>query len=742
VGNTCDWVLNRPEFIKWKSIEGIQHESKLLWIHGPGGYGKTIICARIIEILKSTLASPVAHFFFSSDVANIRDPYIIIRSWISQIITEDHQAYDLVSDSFSNCNGPPTRQEILQLFETIAQTVPNLFLIVDGIDEFAERGNRWDKPGDGTTIGFLRFIGEVSKTTNLRILIASRSEPSIRDSLRNPEDDQSGREVTEISIQPDDVRDDAARFSRSIINQRLASLTQMQRDELSHRMVGQSDGMFLWIKLLGEQLDSWETIRQLRRTIDQTPARVSDIYDRNWNRVASLGGRAKFRAVSILRWVVFALRPMTIGEIREALLAMDDDFEDILDDESIIDDHYVNSGFVNLCGSLIETRGDPAQDPASRTVHLVHFSARQYVLQHIPTPKGSALDISLSEAVNNNELASICLRYLCSSRVWEVPLIQENSIISRPFRTYALDYWYKHVKPQSEGYQDVLKAIKALFRPEAVSWVAWANAFNEREPESLLNYDNKLVSPNPLLYAAWLGFSDVLEYLIEEKGLLVDLTDNSKRTALLAASYTGNRKLAERLIAWGGDVNLSNNTGQTPLIAAALRGQKEIVELLLQNGADASISNERGFNPLYAACRNGHIEIFQLFLDRGWDSTVMCPNGYTALHGGAGGGHIDIVRKSIERGAVINLVSSSRWTALNIASMAGHVEVVKILLENGADLTIPEQDGCMSSPFVVSCISYVWIYFLLLFSSAHGGWSLDWYKIWNVFKSLILRLLQ
>jgi predicted AAA+ superfamily ATPase len=84
VDNTCSWIFDRQEFETWLSPEDPTSPG-LLWINGPAGFGKTILCARIVQHLSKTLATPVAYFFFTPDLGSRDTPYLALRSWIYQV---------------------------------------------------------------------------------------------------------------------------------------------------------------------------------------------------------------------------------------------------------------------------------------------------------------------------------------------------------------------------------------------------------------------------------------------------------------------------------------------------------------------------------------------------------------------------------------------------------------------------------------------------------------------------------
>ena len=93
---TCEWIFHNPVYCAWASDEFLDDAAKLLWISAPAGYGKTVLCARIIEQLNSRLTSPIAYFFSSPHAQSGGQPSAIVRFWIAQIAQIDSDALDLV----------------------------------------------------------------------------------------------------------------------------------------------------------------------------------------------------------------------------------------------------------------------------------------------------------------------------------------------------------------------------------------------------------------------------------------------------------------------------------------------------------------------------------------------------------------------------------------------------------------------------------------------------------------------
>lgn len=77
---TCDWIFRNTAYCNWMSSEFDDDLAKLLWVYGPAGHGKSVLCARMVRALKDALEAPVAYIFCSSDNKTQQEPLAIIRS--------------------------------------------------------------------------------------------------------------------------------------------------------------------------------------------------------------------------------------------------------------------------------------------------------------------------------------------------------------------------------------------------------------------------------------------------------------------------------------------------------------------------------------------------------------------------------------------------------------------------------------------------------------------------------------
>jgi ankyrin repeat protein len=408
------------------------------------------------------------------------------------------------------------------------------------------------------------------------------------------------------------------------------------------------------------------------------------------------------RAFSILRWAAFALRPLTILEITEALLIVDDDdCEDLSVDElpDTIDEEYIKSGILDLCGSFLKSQITATDgELSSMMIRLAHFSVKQYILCKMPVQDGLLIlneQLRLSnEANQSNILAILCLRYLNYKSVWQLPLQLDSGPIARPFLDYAASSWSEHAKTNGLNHTRVIRFINALFNSTNANWESWRKWFDTTGGNSKKTKLQREISlASPLFYASLLGIHDTVIYLIEEAKLDVNHIDRLNRTALQAACYKGKLSIIKLLLEKGADMAVADNEGVTPLNSASDSGHVEVVKLLLERGADVAVADNDGETPLNSALRNGHIEVVKLLLERGADVAVADNDGWTPLNLASYNGHVEVVKLLLERGADVAVADNKGWTPLNLASYSGHVEMVKLLLERGADVVVVDNNG-------------------------------------------------
>ena len=93
---------------------------------------------------------------------------------------------------------------------------------------------------------------------------------------------------------------------------------------------------------------------------------------------------------------------------------------------------------------------------------------------------------------------------------------------------------------------------------------------------------------DPLVEAASVGNLAILQYLVEERGLSVNGSDELGRTPITAAIQAGHYEIISYLMEKGAEVDWADEEGWTPLMFATARGDTETVARLLKKGVDVN----------------------------------------------------------------------------------------------------------------------------------------------------------
>lgn len=141
---------------------------------------------------------------------------------------------------------------------------------------------------------------------------------------------------------------------------------------------------------------------------------------------------------------------------------------------------------------------------------------------------------------------------------------------------------------------------------------------------------------NLLYHACDLGRSEILEYLIEERGVNVHMTEGDADDSPLMvaccshADPTEVLKVVKVLVGQNVNVRASNNYGVTPLMLASSRGHVEVVKCLLSlNDSFDAIDNE-GRNALFHAVEGKQVEVAKILMKTGIDLNVVNKYGDSA----------------------------------------------------------------------------------------------------------------
>ncbi|KAF5618686.1 ankyrin repeat domain protein [Fusarium sp. NRRL 52700] len=692
VEETCEWILHRDEFLEWQKPSS---SSKLLWIKGPAGFGKTYLCARIVQELERTAQESVAYFFLSSRYDGRDDPFLAIRAWLTMMIQRSSAARDIVTKTRLSQHEPLAGQAtMLRAFREVIVGVPGCILVLDGLDECTGMNNTDTK----SVPHFLQELRIAVADTTTKILISSRGDPVIQQAIS----DFTGR--SEYTIVPYDVGPDLMAYSSKLVKAKLPNKDGPTKASIAQKMTDRSEGQFQWVKLQEGSLRKGRSRKQLEREIDETPSGLDGLYDREWNRINSMGDSDKDRALSLLRWTAFSVRPLTVYQIMEAVL-ITEALEEFPFDEmpDCVDQDYVDSMIIELCGSLIEVRHVSSSEDIGhhkriqesedesigcQEVHMSHFSVKEYLL--LKTFPGTSTLLSneklrvANENLHNITLAKYCFCFINLPGAFESIKINSNKRSAKHFLFYAVDEVLQHCQNAKVIDLELQQAIIAFLESRNEKW-PFVKDFIETE---LLgdHPDFNDTSVSPFLLAVDSELTDAVAHLIREGSY--DMEDRSfcDSTPLYWACYNENEEIVKLLVDNGADINARCLGGKAPLHLSVENESNGITEFLLSRGADVSAADSERRTALDLASESGNTEVARRLIDNGADISRETTDGFTPLSMASIRGHVELAKLLIESGADVNQAVANRQPPLWLAVSCNHSKLAELLLDEGAKL--------------------------------------------------------
>ncbi|KAJ8133086.1 hypothetical protein O1611_g544 [Lasiodiplodia mahajangana] len=210
-------------------------------------------------------------------------------------------------------------------------------------------------------------------------------------------------------------------------------------------------------------------------------------------------------------------------------------------------------------------------------------------------------------------------------------------------------------------------------------------------------------SKTPLDIAAWNGFEEIIEALLEHPSIDPNIQDfYHKWSPLHLAILNGHRAAVNALLASKRvDINLVDFRGRTPVHIAAGDGLSDILKDLLEAGATIDVRDGSGNSPLHLAAQARCSAAVEILLSKGENVNSKNQLGETPLHtvcsqyigrGVIGGNVASVVTALLENGADTSArVGRLGDTPLHLAAQFGLLEGVRTLLRSNNRITRPDR---------------------------------------------------
>ncbi|KAF2649450.1 hypothetical protein K491DRAFT_550850, partial [Lophiostoma macrostomum CBS 122681] len=444
MNGSCEWFAERDAFQCWVDSES-DEPSTVYWVSANPATGKSVLSGYVINTLTS-LNLDCSYYFFRHGDKDKSTVSGFLRSLLYQMALRDchvrQQLLTMIEKTlrFNKDDAKVIWRKLVWPLLSRAKHVSAQYWVLDALDECENI-----EP-------LFSMMASLEKHFCIRILITSRKLPEIAQRFVDLKKVNSAVSVNAEEVSLDNTKVDIRlylegnRYNFHVGNED-------ERNNFMNEILDKSEGCFLWVRLVLDELAQAWSVGEVRRILDEVPREMDPLYSRALKIISSRSKPNRDLAHAILTWVICAVRPLTVAELREALkLDLSDEVPEL------------EMAISSLCAQLIHV------DKMGRAM-IVHLTAQTFLTnQHLDS------EFRVNEKLGHLRLATTCLRFLCSNEMkvvrgrrskWK----QNQAQFRSPLTRYACLEFAEHLRYTPSGKPMVSRLVYKFLDDNALSWI-------------------------------------------------------------------------------------------------------------------------------------------------------------------------------------------------------------------------------------------------------------------------------
>lgn len=428
------WIIRNKEFMQWLD----EPKTRLLWIKGDPGKGKTMLLCGIINELKTTNArGDVYYFLCQATDDRLNNASAILRGLLHMMVVQQPSLIPYVRQEYdksgkSAFEGVNSWVVLSRIFDQMLgdDILKESIFVIDALDECVADSEQ-----------LLEMIVRSSTSSSqAKWLVSSRNEAYIQEALAIAEN----KSTVSLELNAESVSTAISTYIRHKVQvlAKKKGYKQPKRESIKKYLSDNANGTFLWVALVCALLEKAPRSETLPKSADFPPG-LDQLYERMISRVCDPSISDISRKVLAIATVAY--RPLTNEEFiplinnhrhEEITSSSEYDWEDIL----------------GHCGSFLTMR--------SGTIYFVHQSAKDFLVKEGSKrlfPKGvknTHIEIfERSIAIMRNILRRDM--YSLGDPAFSMENISQHALSADPLIPikYSCVYWIDHFE------QSISKAI-------------------------------------------------------------------------------------------------------------------------------------------------------------------------------------------------------------------------------------------------------------------------------------------